>query len=194
MNKKIFIGFDNTVVDTRKALVEIYNSLYSESVNVKSIKRLDMMDSCIYLGERFNGDIQKDLSSILSSDDFWTKLELLNGVTDTLLKLKKDGYELLLYVDSKTYNLGAFQQFVKKELTMVDSIIQLEPDDATSQMNMSGCFNINHIVSILQSTNAQTKIVVGKELKGNRNPGYFTIINWEEVIPYINQIYEMSMI
>lgn len=194
MNKKIFIGFNNTVVDTTKTLVEIYNSIYSESVDVNAIKQFNLLDSLICLGERYDGDIQKELADIYSSDAFWSKLETLKNVKETLFNLKADGYELVLYADSNIYNQKGFHSFVEKKLPMFDSLISLESFDSIQQIDMDECFNINNVVALLQNSNARTNIVVGKELKGNRNPGYFRITDWPEVIPYINQIYEMSMI
>ena len=194
MNKKIFVGFNNTVVDTNKTLVEIYNSIYSESVDVNAIKRFDLTDGCTYLGERFNGDVWKDVATIFTSDEFWSKLEVLKGVKETLSNLKSNGYELVLYTDSETYHQNQFQSFVKKELPMFNSVIHSESFEKINQIDMDECFNINNVVVVLQNSNARTNIVVGKELKGNRNPGYFRITDWPEVVPYINQIYDMSMI
>lgn len=70
MEKKIFIDFDDTLVDSTKVVVDIYNRRYSANADIRNMKRHDLLDECPRIGDSCGGDYEKEVMGYYSSCEF----------------------------------------------------------------------------------------------------------------------------
>ena len=82
MKTNIFIDFDNTIVNSTKAFIDVYKYRFPFiNINYMDIENYDFKPHL---------NISKEeICSIFCSDDFYDKLELYQGVEE-ILKLIKD--------------------------------------------------------------------------------------------------------
>lgn len=85
---RVFIDFDDTIVNSTETFVKVYNELYNKNVNEKSI---------IYHGFKPQINLtREEIAYIFSSDKFTKYLQPIYGVYKALSELKKNGFELYL--------------------------------------------------------------------------------------------------
>lgn len=85
---KVFIDFDDTIVNSTETFVSVYNELYNKNVDGKSI---------IYHGFKPQINLSRDeITSIFASDEFTKYLQPIHGVYKSLSELKKNGFDLYL--------------------------------------------------------------------------------------------------
>ena len=83
--RKLFIDFDNTIVDTTRATCITYNIIHSTDIQPEIIENYDMSPHLA-----LNGDF-----NIFSNFILYNHLKLFDGVVECLNKLK-DNFEIYL--------------------------------------------------------------------------------------------------
>lgn len=183
------------LVDSAQVIVDIYNQTYGESANAERIRQFDMLDECARLGEVYDGDSQRELSTYLASDDYWNNLQPKLDAFKVMEQLKSEGFELIMVTSGDAVNVSRKAPYASKLFPYFDGYLYLSPTDkafSRQDINMDECFYIDDSATFLLDSNARTKIMFGKETKGNRNPGFFITKNWEGLYRYIHQIYEAN--
>lgn len=150
------------------------------------------MTHCARLGESHDGDYNKEIDEYYSSEYFWDNVTPKNNVISVLNKFKEDGFELILVSNGGIANLEKKLAYTQKTFPMFDRCLfmyQNVQPYTKRDIDMSGCVFIDDTAAYLSESNATVKVMLGKNIKGNRNPGYFNSTNWEEVYQYIHRIY-----
>lgn len=194
IKKKIFVDFDDTLVDSTSTIVEVYNRLYGEEADVRNIRAFDLLDQCPRIGE-LTGDYQKELTGMYACEDFWQNLQPKPHAVEIMNKFKAEGFELILVSYGDAPNLAKKIYYAHEHFSMLDGYILLSQHHkpfTKRDVNMQDCFFIDDYASYLIESNAKVKVMFGKELKGNRNPGFYNTGNWEDVYRYVHQVYEAN--
>lgn len=192
MKKKIYIGFDDTLVDSTKLILEIYNQRYKEDVSPSDVQAFELMTHCSRLGEYHDGDYNREIEEYYSSDHFWNNIKPKGKVTEVLNQLKEDGFELILVSNGGALNLEKKLVYTQEVFPMFDRYLFLCQNSqpyTKRDIDMSDCVFIDDTVRYLSESKAAVKIMFGKNMKGNRNPGYFNSSNWADIHRYIQRIY-----
>lgn len=177
--------------------MEIYNKNYDDEVSEDDVRAFDLLKHCVQLGEKYGGDHNKEIEDYYSSDYFWQNIKPKAKAVESLMKLKDEGFELVLISNGDSRNLERKLSFAKEVLPMFDRYIflcQHQQPFTKSDINMDDCFFIDDYVKYLNESNATVKIMLGKESRGNRNPGYFSSVSWEEIYRYIHRIYDAHLL
>lgn len=195
MKKKIFVDFDDTLVDSTSVIVDIYNKVYGETADVRLLKSFDLLDQCPRFGESHGGDYQAEMADFYSCDEFWNNLKPKPNAIDVMNKLKADGFEIVMVSYGDAANLVKKVVYAKQMFPMLDGYIFLSQHQkpfTKRDVNMDGAFFIDDYSHYLNESNAATKIMFSKDVRGNRNPGYFSSTNWLDVYKYVHHIYNAN--
>lgn len=103
--KKLFIDFDNTIVDTTRATCITYNIIHSTNIQPEVIENYDMSPHLILNGN-FN---------IFSNFILYNHLKLFDGVIECLNKLK-DNFEIYLVTNCSLESIPLKSQWIKENL------------------------------------------------------------------------------
>ena len=108
MKTNIFIDFDNTIVNSTKAFIDVYKYRFPFiNINYMDIENYDFKPHL---------NISKEeICSIFSSDDFYDKLELYQGVEE-ILKLIKDSelFNVILITNCSPESIPQKIKFLKQ--------------------------------------------------------------------------------
>ena len=82
MKINLFIDFDNTIVNTTKAVVEVYNEKFNANINYLDIENYNLTPYIKNIDE-------KERSKLFCEKEMYSKLKPYEGVFDVLNKLKE---------------------------------------------------------------------------------------------------------
>lgn len=162
----IFIDFDNTIVDSTKAFVSVYNDLYNKNVNADEIINYDF-------SPQINLQV-KDICKIFSSKSFYDRLELFDFVIESLQKFKSLGHQLILVTNCSADSCKRKIDYLKKFGLdkLFDSKIYLDIGKAYCKdlIDMSNAILIDDHIENHKSSNAKFKFCFKKNSKQTWSP------------------------
>lgn len=187
---KIFIDFDNTIVDTTKAFIEWYNYEYNRNIDYMEIKSYD-----------FTPHIHLSTSEV--SDAFTTKrlyeyLECYDGVYDSLYKLKNTlDCELILVTNCSDKSVMRKLEWLEDHKPLSDLFdgkiflsIKLPYNKSTIDMS-DGVLIDDHRNNHLQS-NASYKFAykdsIIRDWYPTQDDGVIVKCKWKDIINEIEKI------
>lgn len=116
-------------------------------------------------------------------------------MVDILGRLKRDGFKLILVSYGDAPNIAKKVHYAHQIFPMLDGYIFLSQHQkpfTKEDVNMEKCFFVDDNASYLDETNAEIKIMFGEGRIGNKNPGYFSSNDWEEIYNYILVNYKQN--
>jgi 5'(3')-deoxyribonucleotidase len=182
MNKQnLFLDFDDTIVNSTKAICQCYNHLYSFHADFKEAdwaknKSWDFADTCPLM----ESDVKKEL---FRSKMFWEALDFMEDAHGTLFELK-DKYNIIIVSLGTLGNLKYKAEWLKVRLPFIDNVILLKNSGTImdkSFVNMDGGIFIDDVFSNLKSTNASVKYIFGAEKNYNTGSIYPRLLNWMQI-------------
>ena len=191
MRKTIYVGFDDTLVDSTRLILDIYNERYQDDVGEDDVKAFELIQRCTRLGEQFGGDHNKEIEEYYASDYFWNNIKPKKDVIDSLNSLKEIGFEIVMISNGGTKNIEKKLAYVQREFPMLSRCILLYQSSqpfTKKDIDMRDAFFVDDNVSYLVESNASVKIMFGKPTRGNRNPGFFSSSSWTDITRYIARI------
>ena len=103
----IFIDFDNTIVNSTKAFIQVYNEKFDASVNYLDVENYDF-------SPLINLD-KEEICKIFSSYDFYRELELFYGVEDVLNYLKESNlFNIILVTNCSADSIKEKIDYLKR--------------------------------------------------------------------------------
>lgn len=194
MKKLVFIDFDDTLVNSLRAFCKVYNKRYQDSADWTKVRRYDMTDQCTHLGENFEGNIQAEILDIYGSSEFWRYLRPMKKANEILIKLKKEGYTLVMASIGDPANISKKIRYADANFPMFDQYLMLytkKGKHSKGKINMHGAFMVDDNDRILRTTNASVKVVFGPEREYNSTyKSYKRCTDWEEVYHLIHSYFE----
>lgn len=178
---KLFIDFDNTLVNSTAAICEVYNEEYKNHPDFvpadwRQSQLYDFSDICPLA----NPEI---IEWMFTEDDFFENLWPLPYAREAIRKLKQD-FELYIVSIGTPLNLAKKSYYISKAFPLIDNVILLGTKDCIADksiIDMAGGYMIDDSLQALDSSNAYTKIIFGPELEYNKNDKYERLESWGQL-------------
>lgn len=149
--QKIFLDFDNTLVESDKRIIEILNKRYNLN------KTENDLTDCYYTSI-YNKVTEEEIEDIFASEEFFDGLEFKPFAYDMFNKYK-DKYEIVITTKGSWYNLELKESWIRNHLDSEVSFLGLSGDaHDKSSVNMKNGIQIDDNSNCLR-TNAGIKIL-----------------------------------
>lgn len=149
--QKIFLDFDNTLVESNKRIIEILNKRYGLNKTENDLKDY-------YYASIYNKVTKEEIENIFASDEFFEGLEF-KPLAYELFNKYKDKYEIVITTKGNSYNLELKKAWIRDNLGKDISFIGLTGNSHDkSSVNMNGGIQIDDNSNCLK-TNASVKIL-----------------------------------
>lgn len=153
---KIFVDFDETIVDSLKSVCSIYNGIYNARADWRKSRLWSLRDECPLLNRH-------SLLEIFSSDSFFRTLTFKTGAFEVLTELSKD-YPITVVSIGTVENCAKKECFINANLPFVSNYVLIsgEKDNLImdkSSVDMSGGIFVDDVEDNLFSSNAAMQIL-----------------------------------
>jgi 5'' nucleotidase, deoxy (Pyrimidine), cytosolic type C protein (NT5C). len=176
---KYFIDFDGTLVNTVKAIVDLYNQdfkYYSNFhfVNWKSINTWDF-DEC-------NCATRDYINHYFNQQRFFDKIEFMPNAYDVLLDLEMKGNEINIVSMGYSPNLKAKKIWIERNLSFANFIgVNFKQYSDKAHIDMSNGILLDDSIKNLETSNARYKILYGESKSWNYGWNGKNILDWKEL-------------
>ena len=179
---KLFIDFDNTLVNSTVAICDVYNEEYKyHSAFVPADWRQSQLYDFSDICPLANPDM---IEWMFAQDEFFENLWPLPCAREALEHLCKE-HDVYIVSIGTPLNLSKKIQYISKAFPMVKNLIMLSTKDCAADksiIDMSDGYMIDDSLQALNSSNADVKIVFGPELEYNKTNQYMRLPNWGMLI------------
>lgn len=183
---KLFLDFDQTIVNAVEAYCETYNNIYAhchgfEYAEWEKIKRWDLTDQC---------PMHTEPETLFAS---WLFFELLNPMDDNTFEMLE---EIKEFCDITICTIGTPENIIRKTQWIVDNLgisdmILLSQEKITmdkSVVNMEGAVFVDDSYKNLLSSNADFKICFGTT-EWNKDWSGCRVDNWSQLCSVLKRHY-----
>ena len=193
MKKILFLDVDNTICNSTKRFVEIYNQEYNQQADWTKCYKWDLSDIC---------PLVKDSGLYFAREDFYNdKLELIdNHVKGIIAILYLQGYDVHFITIGTKNNLKYKEQWLERNFPYItkDKYHLLEKTDmGKSEISMiNGILVDDNYINLLTSS-ADLKICMHKETEWNKDiekSGFKRLHNSMELYNYLMKLEEAGEI
>ena len=192
----IYVDFDNTLVNSIKTVVDIYND---EFRGTKRFKPVDWTTVNSYSFKELKRIFPNWIKNTFESEDFFQRCKLDYNAKEVLKTLKQE-FEIYVCTLGTGKNLKLKKQYVQKELPFIEGFIGLNTIDNSdkSSVDMSNGFLIDDLDTNLQSSNAKFKICFGDKYSWNSDfqiniyQNRFRCANWWDVQRVVLEAWEFG--
>ena len=193
MKKILYLDVDNTICNSTKRFVEIYNQEYNANADWNKCCKWDYSDICPLL---------KDSELYFAREDFYNdKLELIdNHVKGIIAILYLQGYDVHFITIGTKNNLKYKEQWLERNFPYItkDKYHLLEKTDmGKSEISMiNGILVDDNYINLLTSS-ADLKICMHKETEWNKDiekSGFKRLHNSMELYNYLMKLEEAGEI
>jgi len=182
MNKqKIFMDFDGTIINSIKAFCYVYN-------NIKYPSHPEFRPAEWSLVERYDAKCQcplvENVLELFEHPLFFKSAEFLNGNTYEVLEQLNEKYDVILTSIGTFNNLSMKALWIKENLPFIKQCILLNNGANTMNkgiVNMQGGIIVDDVLSNLESSNADIKIIMGDEYDWNKSDKYRRCFNFTDL-------------
>nr|DAK84776.1 MAG TPA: 5' nucleotidase [Caudoviricetes sp.] len=181
--KKIFLDFDNTLVESNKRIIEILTERYNLNKTEEDLK--DYFYKSIY-----NKVTKKEIEEIYESQLFFEKLEFKPSVLQILDKYKEK-YKIIITTKGTSTNLLLKKQWIEENLDNKIKFLGLEGTSFDKHfVNMKGGIQIDDNLNCLK-TNAEIHILYkdGHSYswqRGYENKDILLVDTWDQIDEILN--------
>lgn len=181
---KLFLDFDNTIVNATKSFCSSYNTIYRHNskfvpADWTKVHKYNFGCQCKLL----NGS--PDVLEIFETDMFFNRLDFFDPNTYEVLKELSEKYQIIVVTLGTLLNLSKKAIWLRNKLPFIKDHILLNNDNVEmnkSIVQMQGSYFIDDVSSNLYSTNAEYKFLFGKDdFEWNRDWIGDKLANWTEV-------------
>lgn len=180
---KVYLDFDNTLVDSNSAMVYLLNQEFGTKKEYKDLKKYDFKDLFPELTDEHCEELFGDWR-------LFSLLEFFDNCFETLDYFKKRcNYSLVTY--GNKYNLSAKKIWCERYLPFLKELHLLEyvPGDMNydkSMIDMSDGIFIDDHIEYLRSSNAKIKILFRNNHDGDWNEinnldDVYVVNSWKEI-------------
>lgn len=184
MKKKIYLDFDCTIVNTIKAITDLYNE---DFIYYKNYRYIDWTEINTWNFTECNCVTTEYVNLYFNQQRFFDKLEHLDNAKEVLHRLKDD-YEIIIVSMGYSPNLLAKEIWIEKNIPYAKFIgVNFKEHSDKSHIDMSDgiCYvddNENNL-----NTNAKENICFGDLYEWNENWNGKRVYNWIELEKYIKE-------
>ena len=188
MNKsKLFLDFDNTIVDTIAAIVSLYNEDYSSHDGFVPINPKDVTS---WEFKECNLATYEEIDKYFGDERFFQRIKLYPGARQALRSLSHM-YDITIVSHGYAKNLKLKGKWVKDKLfkEIFDSScnaefigVDWEEYSDKSHVDMSDSIFVDDSIKNLETSNAKYKILYGEYMDwNNMNNEFIRCKNWKSL-------------
>lgn len=180
MKTKLFLDFDDTIINARQAYCEVYNTWYE---NYPEFKIADWK-----LNNRWD---LKDVAPLVENpnilfelEDFFECCKFINKNTFDVLKKASEKYEIIICSIGNATNISLKMSWIKYNLPFIKKSVLLYDDNCEmnkSIVNMQGGIFVDDVVKNLESSNADIKICFNNGCDWNKGWNGINVKNYDEL-------------
>lgn len=176
--KKIFIDFDETIVESLLAATQILNKKYGKDVQPWQIKAWDFLDMYPFLEEG-------ELESIFESLNFFNILKCKPNAQEVLSNLSQY-YEIELVTVASNKAIKLKKDFINKNFPFITKIYQINHGESKNIVDMSNGIFFDDVKKNLIDSNAMTKVMFVNNFGADWNLNWtgYQIRNWNEAFQF----------
>jgi len=183
VKKKLFFDVDNTICNSTKRFVEIYNKTYNANADWTKCYRWDYSDICPLL---------EDSEVIFAREDFYKDIEFTDKLIQNVI-----GMLYLEKYDINFITIGTKENLKYKKLWLEENFPVIKEENyhllektsmGKEEISMQGGILIDDNYINLLTSNADLKICMHKETewnKGVEKSGFIRLHNSSELFRYI---------
>lgn len=179
--KKLFLDFDNTIVNSSKAYCDVYNELFRymdgfSYVNWKDIQEYNIRKYCTLTNE-----FSKSLFDIKL---FFDKLEFLDDNTNIVIQELCNKYDVHICTIGTPDNISLKAKWIDAFLPCIKNLIFISNQGNKhdkSIVDMSGGILIDDNLDCLDSSNAEHKFIAGDIVEYNTTKKYIRLKDWTTI-------------
>lgn len=185
IKKDIFVDFDNTVVNSIKRIVELYNEDYQYYDNFKHINWTDIKT---WEFNECKCSHKEAINAYFNMKRFFDEVELMPYAKEVLFKLSEN-YNITIVSCGTTPNLKLKKIWIEDNLPFCRFIgVNFKDKSDKSSVDMNDAIFIDDVARFLDSNNAKYNICFGDIYKWNEEWTGKRCYNWCEVENYIKEI------
>lgn len=182
---KLFLDFDNTIVNSMKAFCEVYNELFKDhsdfkEANWEKVDSYNFKNVCPLLHDNFNA-----IHDIFEHELFFEKLDFIDKNAQKVINALSTCFDIYICTYGTIKNIYLKHQWIEKNLPVIKKCIYLTDADK-SVIDMSDGIFIDDREDFLYLSNAAYKFCFGKEYQWNVYWIGERLQNW-------NQVYQILM-
>lgn len=181
MNKRIVVDFDSTLVDSKSAIVSIYNRIYGESIDPITCNTWEFSELPLAS--------QDEITEWFNCKEFYEVVKRIDGMFELIRDLFDDGNEIIICSYSHKNGMKNKLEYIQKNLPFVDCILlEIGADD--SKLDKSNCHGdiiIDDNLYAIESSPCKHKIVFG-DYSWNKTDKYIKAKNSIELREEIYKI------
>lgn len=178
--QKLFIDFDNTIINTNKAFCEVYNSLYCfhpdfTPADYTKVTNYNFSCQCPLV----NNPLE-----LFEEELFFDVCEFIDVNTYEVLQKLNQKYKIIILSIGTPKNIANKAYWLEEKLPFINDYILIKNSGCTmdkSIVNAEGSIIIDDIPSNLRTSNAETKILFGKIYSWNTGWKGKHCRDWSEV-------------
>lgn len=179
IKKKLILDFDGVIVNTIKAICDLYELKYKTHPNYKpprwwEVNQWNFSDECPLLFE-------SDLNDLFNSKDFFSIVEFMPWA-DEYIKELSDSYNISVCSIGSANNLKLKKKWLNENLSCVKEFIGIDLKyKDKSHIDMSGCIFVDDCATNLNTSNADKKICFGDVYEWNKDWNGIRTYNWSDL-------------
>jgi hypothetical protein len=192
MEKKLFWDVDNTLVNSKKRFVELYNIEYKQDADWRKVCKYDLSDEC---------PLVENPIEIFNKPQFYNNdLDWEDMYVPEILRMLqlRDGFEIHIVTIGTKENLFFKKQWLKRRLKFIneENYHLLEKTDlGKGEINMINSTLIDDSYINLLTSNSKLKICMHKRTEWNKDcerSGFIRIENSLLLYQYIKKLEEQG--
>lgn len=190
--KKLILDFDNTIVDTTRAMIKAMNP-YIKDVTKKVPE--DSLAYCWSFADIFPETHLRYIDILFNSKHLFDNMELFPNLYDTLEDLHNKGVQIFICTIGSYKNIKLKLDYLHEQLPFVDVIPIAQNNIVMNKaiINMENSVFLDDNVDCLNSSNADSKILYrhdGFITEKNRVWNNFVSTSWEDE-DFIKLLYDL---
>jgi len=183
MKQKLFLDFDNTIVNSTKAFCDIYNLRY---YNHPNFIKADWEKSYLYNFEDVCPLLKtkEEVENIFCSETFFRSLEFIDNNTIDVIAELNNKYQIIITSIGWPLNISLKSLWIENELPMIKEFILINNGDCSMDkgiIDMSKGVILDDVESNLISSNADLKVCFGYRHDKNENWQGEWCVDWLDV-------------
>lgn len=186
--KDLFLDFDNTIANSLKRIVEMYNEDY---ISYPDFKKADWRKVRIWnFGDQCHLLTNNVIERYFGEKRFFDGLELYENAKEAIERLS-ELYTIKIVSMGNSDNLKYKGQYILNNLNGISEYIPINFKDADNKehIDMSDGIFIDDNTKYLNSSNAKVKIVYGELYEWNKDWNGLRFQNWIKLENYLTKLY-----
>ena len=180
--KKLILDFDNTIVDTTRAMIKAMNP-YIKDVTQKVPE--DSLAYCWSFADIFPETHLRYVDILFNSKQLFDNMELFSNVYNTLKDLHEKGVQIYICTIGSYKNIKLKLDWLHEKLPFVDVVPIAQNNIVMNKaiINMENCVFLDDNCNCLNSSNADVKILYrhnGFLTEKNKVWNGYTLTSWED--------------